>query len=176
MGCCSFAVPKYEPTLHICKDCQVSDLDVSFDRLLPAYQITHLKEEDVPVIWKNWEFNSLSSENSLRDDIINFPSVGIRKRNPIDSTGQEQKETEETLVSWVRMSKYGYMSSIFTLPQYRHRGLAGTATMILTRQLLQEGLLPGVIIENSNNLSKSFHVGLGFVQQCALTMVELLPA
>ncbi|XP_045127558.1 uncharacterized protein LOC123514041 [Portunus trituberculatus] len=145
-------------------------------KLLPEYQVSNLKEEDVSVIWKNWQFSSLSSENSLRDDIINFPSVGIRKRNLIDSSTEElQEETQETLVSWIRTSKYGFMGSTFTLPQYRRRGLAGTATLILTRQLMQEGLLPAVMIEKNNTASISFHGDLGFVRQCALSMVALLP-
>ncbi|MPC24258.1 hypothetical protein E2C01_017337 [Portunus trituberculatus] len=144
--------------------------------LLPEYQVSNLKEEDVSVIWKNWQFSSLSSENSLRDDIINFPSVGIRKRNLIDSSTEElQEEAQETLVSWIRTSKYGFMGSTFTLPQYRRRGLAGTATLILTRQLMQEGLLPAVMIEKNNTASISFHGDLGFVRQCALSMVALLP-
>ncbi|KAK8393309.1 hypothetical protein O3P69_013378 [Scylla paramamosain] len=166
--------PKLHGHLYIFQEPAI--LSTKQIKLLPEYQVTHLKEDDVSLIWKNWEFNSLDSVNSMRHSIINFPSVGIRKRIPTDNTGQLQEEAGETLVSWVRMSKYGYMGSTFTLPQHRRRGLASTATLILTRQLQQESLLPAVIIENSNTASIKFHSDLGFERQCALSMVVLLPA
>ncbi|KAG0729670.1 Glycine N-acyltransferase-like protein 3 [Chionoecetes opilio] len=142
-------------------------------KLPQMYNVTRLRKEDASAVWTNWEFNTFYSMESVRNDIIYFPSVGIRERGPEDGAGSLQ-EAEEILVSWVCTSKFGRMGSTFTLPQHRHQGLAGAATMALASQLLQEGLPVFVVIEDSNTASVQLHEKLGFERQIAAVDVELL--
>ena len=79
-------------------------------------------------------------------------------------------------MSWVRSTKMGYIGTTFTLPQHRRRGLAGMATVALARQLLQEGLLAYVAIENKNIGSIKFHESLGFERQNEIFGILLEPA
>ncbi|MPC60315.1 hypothetical protein E2C01_054356 [Portunus trituberculatus] len=145
-------------------------------RLPPAYHMSKLKEDEASVVWTNWESNFLSSEDNVRHDIVHFPSIAIRKHSLTDSTGSPQEAAKETLVSWVRTTKNGWMGNTYTLPHYRRRGLASTATLALARQMLQESIFAIVAIENTNTASIKFHEGLGFKRQCAICMVVLVPA
>ena len=138
------------------------------------YYMTRLKEEDASKIWTHWDLNHFDSEGRIRQDIIHFPSVGIRERGTTDSAESPQ-ETDGTLVSWICTTKYGWMGTTFTLPQHRRRGLACMATVALARQLLQEGLLASVAIENKNIGSIKFHESLGFERQNAISGILLVP-
>ena len=139
------------------------------------YHMTRLKEEDASKVWTNWDFNHFDTEDNIRQDIIYFPSVGIRERGTTDNAESPQ-EADGTLVSWVRSTKLGWMGTTFTLPQHRRRGLAGMATVALARHLLQEGLLAYVAIENKNTGSINFHESLGFERQSATSVILLVPA
>lgn len=137
--------------------------------LPPVYYVTRLWGKDTSTIWTHWKFKELESEDNVKDDITHFPCVGIRE------CGSSLVEPQETLVSWIRTNKEGSMSSTFTLPQHRRRGLASVATVVLARELLQEGLVAYVAIEDDNIASIKFHEGLGFRRQCASVCAVLLP-
>ncbi|XP_045117082.1 uncharacterized protein LOC123507875 [Portunus trituberculatus] len=144
--------------------------------LLPKYQVTSLREEDALQVWTNWEFNDLDSVDNMSNDITRFPSVGIREHNPEDGVSLLEKKTEKTLVSWVHLSKPGWIGNTFTMPQHRRKGLAGVATLTLACKVLQEGLLPFVFIGNHNIASIKFHEALGFKRQCEAYTVKVVPA
>ena len=137
--------------------------------------MTRLKEEDASKVWTNWERNHFDSEDNIRQDIIYFPSVGIRERGTTDNAESPQ-EADGTLVSWVLSTKMGSMGTTFTLPQHRRRGLAGMATVALARQLLQEDLLAYVIIDSKNIGAIKFHESLGFEWQNKIFRILLQPA
>ena len=148
--------------------------EVSCCRLPSVYHMTRLKEEDASKVWTHWDLNHFDSEGRIRQNITHFPSVGIRERGTTNSAESSQ-ETDGTLVSWICTNKFGWMGNTFTLPQYRRRGLAGMATVALARQLLQEGLLASVAIENKNIGSIKFHESLGFKRQNATSWILLVP-
>lgn len=131
------------------------------------YHVTRLREEDASTVWTHYEFNQFISEDTMRHDIIQFPSVGIRER------GSQQ---QETLVSWTRTSSNGWIGNTFTLPQHRRQGLAGVATVTLAHQMLQEGLKAYLGIQACNTASVKFHERLGFRRQCDIVLGVLLPA
>ncbi|KAG0714688.1 Glycine N-acyltransferase-like protein 3 [Chionoecetes opilio] len=139
------------------------------------YHMTRLGEEDASAVWKNWEFNNFNTVESVRHDIIHFPSVGIHEHGPEDGVGSLQEEAEEILVSWIRTTKIGWMGNTFTVPHHRRQGLAGAATMALANQLLQEGLPAFVNIEESNTASVQLHEKLGLERQGVVVVVQLLP-
>lgn len=137
---------------------------VTLDIELPqGYHLTRLKGEDASTVWTHWDNNQHVSEDSMRGDIVHFPTVGIRE------CGSHQ------LVSWTRTNIFGWMGNTFTMPQHRGRGLATVATVALARQLQQEGLLVYVIIVDANTAAKKFHERLGFRWQCAITMEVCMP-
>ena len=138
--------------------------------------MSSLNEDEASTVWTNWDFNFLDCEDNIRQDIVHFPSIGIRERSHTDSAGSLQEAAKETLVSWVRTTKIGWMGNTFTLPHHRRRGLASMATLALAHQMLQEGLLAFVVIEDTNTVSIKFHEGLGFKRQCGICMVVLVPA
>uniref|UniRef100_A0A0P4WA34 N-acetyltransferase domain-containing protein n=1 Tax=Scylla olivacea TaxID=85551 RepID=A0A0P4WA34_SCYOL len=138
--------------------------------------MSSLNEDEASVIWTNWEFKSLDSEDNIRHDIAHFPSIGIRERSLTESAGSLQEAAKETLVSWIRTTKNGWMGNTFTLPHHRRRGLASRATLALARQMLQEGFFAYVAIEDINTASVKFHESLGFKRQLAITVVVLVPA
>ncbi|XP_063870853.1 uncharacterized protein LOC135106011 isoform X5 [Scylla paramamosain] len=144
--------------------------------LPPEYHISSLNENEASVVWTNWEFNFLDSEDNIRHDIAHFPSSGIRKRSLTDSAGSPQEAAKETLVSWVRTTKNGWMGNTFTLPRHRRKGLASRATLALAHQMLQEGFFAIVVIEDFNAASAKFHESLGFKRLCAIAMAVLVPA
>ncbi|XP_063870852.1 uncharacterized protein LOC135106011 isoform X4 [Scylla paramamosain] len=148
----------------------------SCEALPPEYHISSLNENEASVVWTNWEFNFLDSEDNIRHDIAHFPSSGIRKRSLTDSAGSPQEAAKETLVSWVRTTKNGWMGNTFTLPRHRRKGLASRATLALAHQMLQEGFFAIVVIEDFNAASAKFHESLGFKRLCAIAMAVLVPA
>ncbi|KAG0724438.1 Glycine N-acyltransferase-like protein 3 [Chionoecetes opilio] len=143
-------------------------------KLPQMYHVTRLRKEDASAVWTNWIFNNFDSVESVRNDIIHFPSVGIRERGPEDGAGSLQKEAEGILVSWICTNKFGWMGNTFTLPHHRRQGLAGAATISLANQLLQEGLPAFVAIEKNNTASVQLHEKLGFERQMEMNVLELL--
>ncbi|KAG0718509.1 Glycine N-acyltransferase-like protein 3 [Chionoecetes opilio] len=142
-------------------------------RLPQGYHVTRLREEDALTVWTNWKYNNNDSMESVRHDILRFPSVGIRESGPEDGGGSLQ-EAEEILVSWVCTTKLGWMGNTFTEPQHRRQGLAGAATMALANQLLQEGLPAFVAIDDTNTASVHLHQKLGFERQIEVNILPLL--
>lgn len=135
-----------------------------------------MREEDALWVWTNWEFKDFDSVDNMSNDITRFPSVGIYKQNHVDGVDLLEKKAEKTLVSWVHLSKSGWMGNTFTMPQHRRRGLASVATLALACKLMQEGLLPYVYIGTHNTPSTNFHKALGFKQQCEAYTVKVMPA
>ncbi|KAG0728676.1 Glycine N-acyltransferase-like protein 3 [Chionoecetes opilio] len=162
-------------TPHIGHLYQLKAPSIRNAELPQRYQVTRLGEEDASVVWTNWKFKHFNMVESVRHDIIHFPSAGIRERGPVDGAGSLQEEAEETLVSWILTTNIGWMGNTFTVPQHRRQGLASAATMALANQLLQEGLPAFVNIEDSNTASVQLHERLGFERQSAVVVVELLP-
>ncbi|KAG0718025.1 Glycine N-acyltransferase-like protein 3 [Chionoecetes opilio] len=162
-------------TPHIGHLYQLKAPSIRNAELPQMYHVTRLGEEDASAVWTNWEFNHFDMVESVRHDIIHFPSAGIRERGPVDGAGSLQEEAEETLVSWIRTTKIGWIGNTFTVPQHRRQGLASAATMALANQLLQEGLPAFVKIADNNTASVQLHEKLGFERQGGEVVVELLP-
>lgn len=144
--------------------------------LPPMYHMSSLKEDEASTVWTNWEFNFTDTEDNMRQDIIHFPSVGIREHSFTNSAEPRMQTAKETLVSWIRTTKYGWMGNTFTLLHHRRRGLASRATLALARQMLQEGFFANAAILDNNTVSIKFHEDLGFKRQCAIDVVALIPA
>ena len=149
----------------------VGDTNVVFTcgRLSPQYHIANLKEENASVVWTHWEANYFDSVDGVKHDIAHFPSVSIHK-SATDSVKSRGK-----LVSWIRLTKYGWIGNIFTEPQHRRQGLASKATLVLAHQLMQKSILAFDVIEKNNTASMKFHEALGFKRQCDFYTLELLP-
>lgn len=143
-----------------------------------------LRESDAATVWTHWEMNAFDSLASTKHIIASFPSVGIYKRGPSEShqtkqctnnPGSLEEGAEGTLVSWTLLFKLGWIGNTFTQPQHRRRGLARAATQALARQVQFKGLLPYVLLDDTNDQSIKLHKDLGFRRQCAASVVMVQP-
>lgn len=146
--------------------------------------MTSLRRQDAATVWTQWGMNIFESLASIPHLITAFPSIAIHTQDPLEpqpaisytgDPGSERVGTEDTIASWVHLFRLGWIGNTFTLPQHRRRGLARAATLALARRLLSEGLLPFVLLNDSNSQSIKLHEDLGFRRQCPIHMVQVVP-
>ena len=80
--------------------------------------------------------------------------------------------TSHKLVSWaVRSAEYGGIHHLYTLEEYRGRGLASAVVREMSRRIQDKGEVPFCNILVENDASMSLFRGLGFVEDDELYCV-----
>ena len=84
----------------------------------------------------------------------------------VGSVGVFTDTTPPTLVAWVvRENVYGYIHHLYTLEEYRGRGLASAVVREMSSRIQDEGQVPFCYIMVDNDASIALFKSLGFVEQ-----------
>ncbi|KAK3893656.1 hypothetical protein Pcinc_002569 [Petrolisthes cinctipes] len=148
------------------------------------FYISSLGPADMEIVRSFWRYSFTETREVHLKMITAFPSVAIRMKsskslkaketdvqNKWDNGSmnekhkdipEEERNGEETLVSWIHSYKNGLIGNTFTVKEQRRRGLAKVATQTLAHHFLQKGHIPVVAIDSSNTTSIAFHKSMGF--------------
>ena len=84
----------------------------------------------------------------------------------VGSIGVFTDTTPRKLVAWVvREVVYGYIHHLYTLEEYRGRGLASAVVREMSSRIQDEGQVPFCYILVGNDASVALFKSLGFVEQ-----------
>ena len=72
-------------------------------------------------------------------------------------------DNTNTPVSWGMQYPHGHFGHVYTLPEYRRRGLATIVVRELCKLVIADGLTPVAIVELGNPISGLF-LNLGFLE------------
>ena len=132
--------------------------DIVSIRDLPAgFYLQSLDSSRAECIGEHWPFwkNMPKLRNEKFRNSISVGGVGIFT----DST------TPHKLVSWAVISEnYGGISHLYTLEEYRGRGLASAVVREMSRRIQDKGEVPFCYIVVGNSGSAALFKRLGFVE------------
>ena len=132
--------------------------DIVSIRDLPAgFYLQSLDSSHAECIGEHWPFwkNMPKLRNEKFRNSISVGGVGIFT----DST------TPHKLVSWAVISEnYGGISHLYTLEEYRGRGLASAVVREMSRRIQDKGEVPFCYIVVGNSGSAALFKRLGFVE------------
>jgi len=109
-----------------------------------------LKPADVDLVNHYYTYKEEGSREYLLDCIVNRPSSVIHN---------EKGEP----VSWALVREDNSMGVMFTVEEYRKKGLAKKITMDLIKKVVDQGSIPYVHIVDTNTTSQNLAKEMGFV-------------
>ena len=84
----------------------------------------------------------------------------------VGSVGVFTDTTPPTLVAWaVKENVYGFIHHLYTLEEYRGRGLASVVVREMSSRIQDEGQVPFCYILVGNDASSALFKRIGFVEQ-----------
>ena len=76
----------------------------------------------------------------------------------------ESGEVSESPIGWCLEHQTGNLGHLFVREEYRRKGLAKALVQYMCTQIINDGLIPGCLVEKDNIASKSFFESFGFVE------------
>ena len=128
-------------------------------RSLPeGFVFQNLQPSDAEYIAQYWPQKNTMSPSTCIAHFKHCISVG--------SVGVFTDTTPPTLVAWaVRENVYGFIHHLYTLEEYRGRGLASAVVREMSSRIQDEGQVPFTYIVVDNITSIALFKGVGFVEQ-----------
>jgi len=132
---------KFKPSLKIYRLNQ-DDCDQLRNRLLKApagFEFDSLKLDDAKFVNETWHGRFPGSLKFVQDRIRHFPSVCLR-----ESSG------ERRLASFEIVHPVGMMNHLYTVPEFRRRGLATLVELKLAQLLIERNHIPVKVLMPGN--------------------------
>lgn len=112
--------------------------------------VKSLDIKDAETVNSFYTFRPEEALEKIKDSILERPSSGVY--------------TNDELVCWSLTHVDNSFGIMYTKEEHRHKGYAIESTLNLISQHLNKGLLPYLLIENTNNMSPSLAKKCGFVE------------
>ena len=128
-------------------------------RSLPeGFVFQNLQPSDAEYVAQHWPHKNVMSPPTCIAHFKYSISVG--------SVGVFTDTAPRKLVAWVvREMIYGYIHHLYTLEEYRGRGLASAVVREMSSRIQDEGQVPFCYILVGNDASVALFKSLGFVEQ-----------
>ncbi|CAL8103769.1 unnamed protein product [Orchesella dallaii] len=127
------------------------------------FEVDRLTIENATKVNTHWRYGSIVDHKRIAEAIKTLKSAGVFKRTKHPKTGEiSSSRTNEDLVSWIVFRQIGTLNALYTVDDYRRRGLARWALEAASKWLAEAGFIPVCDIEEYNEDSRKLVDKIGF--------------
>ena len=129
------------------------------DRACPdEFMIGNLAPRHASYVASQWKyFDDWPNKISYFEDLL---------RNPKNSVAIFHVDNPDIPVSWNLLYAYGQQGHLYTINNFRRKGLASIVKRELCKSTIANGLLPELLVTTDNLSHIDLILKLGFVREC----------
>ena len=146
LSCC------HQYTLYL--DCDF----ISHRKCPEGYVLQKLEEKHTEFVASKWNYSPRGGKVSFFTNLIKlYHNVGLFPK-------LQSGEVCESPIGWCLQHYNGNLGHLFVCDEYRRKGLAKVLVQYMCTQILNDGQIPGCMVEKENISAMSFFESLGFVE------------
>lgn len=150
-------------TTDYMEPCWLYSLDRPVESADHKYKVEYLKVGDAETVDKYWDLVDDAAE-MLREKIEKYETAAVRINGELVSWAGNHFETDKAC-------QMGFM---YTMEQYRRKGIAREVAAVLIRRIQEKGLVPYCYMFKTNTPSVKFVESMGFERTGNGTWVEVI--